>query len=67
MSMTTKREHYVAAMLLRRFAVAPGEERPQIWCLEKESGRSYRTNIINQAVISRDTTLKDLPGVPPCW
>jgi hypothetical protein len=46
-----KRHHYVPKFLLRHFSVVPGEQTPQIWRLDRETGRSDCLSVENCAVV----------------
>lgn len=66
--MTTKRHHYVPRFLLARFAEAGSGDNPLIWKLSKETGRSQRTGVNNETVVSHyyrvDTVIEGLQRSP---
>lgn len=49
--MPAKRQHYVPRLLLRRFAIDPGDKKSHLYKLDKRTGRPERVNPINEAVI----------------
>ena len=48
----SRRHHFVPQLFLRRFALAPNEENPQLWALDAASGASSHTGIKNLAVVT---------------
>ncbi len=61
-----KRHHYVSEFLLRRFSIAPHDERPQIYRLEVTTGTIATSSTRDCAVIQHDNRLSDASGSPPC-
>jgi hypothetical protein len=52
-AMSGKRHHYIPRLLLRRFTIDPDAKQPVIWHLDKATGQTRRSNVINEAVIGR--------------
>jgi hypothetical protein len=61
--MPPKRHHYVPRFLLRRFSCEPTADNPLIWRLDKESGKSSRSNVTNEAVISHYYRIEEAHGL----
>lgn len=60
-----KRHHYVSEFLLRRFSIAPHDERPQIYRLEVTTGTIATSSTRDCAVIQHYNRLSDASGLPP--
>jgi hypothetical protein len=60
--MPGKRQHYVPLLMLRRFAVDPGDKRSLIYRLDKKSGQPRRVNPRNEAVVGRYYRMVDMDG-----
>ncbi len=62
--MEAKRHHYVPKFLLNRFSCDPPAESPMIWCLEKESGRTFQRSTNMETVIKHHNRLEYRLEVP---
>src|SRR5947209_3509237 len=60
--MSAKRHHYVPQFLLRQFSCNSTVKRaPLIWCMEKATGRLFKPNINNVAVVQHHNRLESVP------
>lgn len=61
--MAAKRHHDVPEFLLRRFSEDPAKKGSLVWRLDKATGKAWRVNPRNEAVITHHNTMRD-PAAP---